>query len=124
MRKIEYYRRTTGREPARDWVNSKINASIRPSFYDRQSQLETENIQDLLDRNVLELIKGKGRKTPPIHGFYELKHKTYKWRMAVYHDQKRNTFILLHGWRKESHNQDAEIDKARTLLLEYMQGGT
>jgi len=124
MRKIEYYRRTTGREPARDWVNSKINASIRPSFYDRQSQLETENIQDLIDRNIIELIKGKGRKTPPIPGFYELKHKTCKWRMAVYHDQKRNTVILLHGWRKASHNQDAEIDKARTLLFEYMQGGT
>ncbi len=124
MRKVEYYKRPTGREPAREWVNSKNNASIRPSFYVRQHQLETENIQDLIDRNILEPIKGKGRTTPPIPGFYELKNKTYKWRMAVYHDKKRNTVVLLHGWRKESHNQDAEIDKARTLLLEYLQGGT
>ncbi len=54
----------------------------------------------------------------PDKGFYELRNRALGWRIAVYYNQKYDTFVLIHGWHKDN-NYKLEIKKARDLLYEY-----
>jgi len=55
----------------------------------------------------------------PIKGyggdFYELKYD--KYRIAIYHES--DTFILLHGFKKERKRESGEIETAYSRLREY-----
>jgi len=57
----------------------------------------------------------------PIKGyggdFYELKYGNY--RIALYHETASDTFILLHGFKKEKQRESREILTAYSKLREY-----
>lgn len=112
-----YYTRPNGRQPAREWVESQDN-SIRPSIDARIQRLRDEGLL-LVENGMLVPIREKRGKKKFIPGFYELKNRTKKWRIAVYHDLKKNSFVLIHGWRKLKESEEQEIERARRLLNEY-----
>ena len=53
-------------------------------------------------------------------GFYELRHKGNKWRIAVYYLGEAQTIVLLSGWRKSQRLQKDDVENARMLLREYL----
>jgi len=116
---VEYYTRPDGSQPAREWISEQDN-SIRDSIRDRIEKLEGNGL--LLGRNgMLVPIRRKRKKRDKfIPGFYELKHRGKKWRLATYYDRGQNKFILLCGWRKHKKLQIEDVDKARELLEEYL----
>ena len=116
---VEYYTRPDGSQPAQEWISEQDN-SIKRSIRDRIEKLRENGL--LLARNgMLVPIKRKRKKKDKfIAGFFELKHRGHKWRVATYFDQKEGKFILLRGWRKHSRIQIGDVDKARELLEEYL----
>jgi len=66
---------------------------------------------------IREIRRRRGRSSI-IPGFYKLKDRGKKWRIATYHDLKKNMFLLFWGWRKTRESQ--EIDRAIRLLQEYL----
>ncbi len=116
---VEYYTRPDGSQPAREWISEQDN-SIKPSIRDRIERLKENGL--LLARNgMLVPIKRKRKKKDKfIAGFFELKHRGNKWRLATYFDREKGKFILLRGWRKHSRIQIEDVDKARELLREYL----
>lgn len=50
--------------------------------------------------------------------FYELKYG--KYRIALYYEIMSNTFILLHGFKKERKRESGEIETACSRLREYL----
>jgi hypothetical protein len=116
MWRVDYYTKSNGRQPAKDWIESQDN-SIRPSIDARIDMLKREGPQ--LPETMLVLITPRGKGEKFIPGFYELKHRGKKWRIATYHDRGKNKFVLLCGWRKSQDIQEWDIDKARKLLDEY-----
>lgn len=119
MWQVIYYKRPNGRQPAKKWIDDQDN-SIRPSIDTRLEQLEKEETNLLIDNGMLVPVTPKRKGEKFIPGFYELKHKGKKWRIATYHDLKRDRYVLLCGWRKTQQIQEWDVDKARTLLLEYL----
>jgi hypothetical protein len=111
MNSIIYYQRPDGSQPARDWINAQDN-SIKPNIRRKLEDLRN-NGTDLLNTNSMDIISG------PDRGFYELRNRALGWRIAVYHNIKYNSFVLLHGWKKDN-NYEREIEKARNLLREYL----
>lgn len=122
MWQVIYYTRPNGRKPAKEWIDDQDN-SIRPSIDARIEKLRMEG--PLLPDSMLVPIREKRGKKKFIPGFYELKNRAKKWRIAVYHDLKKNSFVLIHGWRKLKESEEQEIEKARRLLNEYksIEGG-
>ena len=123
MWRVIYYTRPNGRQPAKEWVEGQDN-SIKPSIDARIQRLRDEGLL-LVENGMLVPIREKRGKKKFIPGFYELKDRTKKWRIAVYHDLKQNSFVLIHGWRKLKEAEEQEIERARTLLNEYfpIEGG-
>jgi len=115
---VKNYERPGGRCPVKDWIDSQ-DTKTKASIYGRFRQLENEDCQNLINIQILVIIRDKHGK-PAFPGFYELRHRTYKWRIALYYDKGKNSILLLHGWGKESKGQNAELEKARTLLSEYL----
>lgn len=111
MHKVIYFKRLNGDQPAREWIKSQDNR-IRPNIYRKIEDLSDQGI-NLLNTNVLDIIKG------PDKGLYELRNRGLGWRLAVYYHQKYDTFVILHGWRKDN-SYKKEIGKARSLLHEYI----
>lgn len=111
-----YYTRPNGRQPAREWIEAQDN-SIKPSIDARIEKLRMEG--PLLPDEMLVPIREKprGRIVP---GFYELKHRGKKWRIATYHDLKKDIFVLICGWRKLRQLQERDVQKALRLLEEYL----
>ena len=124
MWNVDYYTRLNGRKPAKEWIESQDN-SIRPSIDARIQKLREEEVPLLVDNGMLVPIREKREKKKLIPGFYELKHRANKWRIAVYQDRKKNSFVLIHGWRKLKESEEQEIERARRLLNEYksIEGG-
>ena len=112
-----YYTRPNGRQPAKDWIEEQDN-SIKPSIDARRDRLKKEGLF-LLENKMLVPIREKpgGRVVPD---FYELRHISKKWRLAIYHDRKKNVFVLISGWRKSQPIQQRDVDRALTLLNEYL----
>jgi putative component of toxin-antitoxin plasmid stabilization module len=115
---VEAYERPSGRCPVNEWIALQ-DGKTKESIFARFRQLKNEDCQNLINITILVIIRDKHGK-PAFPGFYELRHRTYKWRMAVFYDKGKNTIVLLHGWGKESKGQNAEIEKASTLLREYI----
>ena len=68
---------------------------------------------------MLEPIRERpGGKVVP--DFYELRHIGKKWRLAIYYDRKKNIFVLISGWRKLKQVQEPDVQRALTLLEEYL----
>ena len=115
---VDYYTRPNGRKPAKEWIDDQDN-SIRPSIDARIQWLRRDGLL-LKDNYVLVPIedrssrRGRSRIIP---GFYELKDRGKKWRIATYYDQKKSMFLFFWGWRK---TQRREIDRAIRLLQEYL----
>ncbi len=112
-----YYTRPNGHQPAREWVENQDN-SIRPSIDARIQKLKDEGLL-LLENEMLVPIRERpgGRVIPD---FYELRHIGKKWRLATYYNRKKNTFVLISGWRKLQPIQERDVKKALTLLEEYL----
>lgn len=112
-----YYTRPNGRQPAREWIEEQDN-SIRPSIDARRDRLKKEGLF-LLETKMLEPIRERpgGRVVPD---FYELRHIGKKWRLAIYYDRKKNIFVLISGWRKLEQVQEPDVQRALTLLEEYL----
>lgn len=121
MWNVDYYARSNGRKPAKEWIDNQDN-SITPSIHARIQALKMEGLL-LIDNGMLVPIKeirrrrGRSRIIP---GFYELKDRGKKWRIATYHNLKRDIFVLIWGWRKTKESPERDIDKARRLLQEYL----
>jgi hypothetical protein len=110
MSKTIYYERPNGEKPAREWLCAQDN-SVRPNIFRKLDDLRIKGL-DLLKTHAMDLISG------PDNGFYELRNRALGWRLAIYYNQKYDTFVLLHGWHKDK-NYEREIGKARVLLHEY-----
>jgi len=116
---VEYYTRPDGSQPAREWI-SEQDGSIRASIYARIETLGKEGLILRGNGILVSIIPKRKKKDKFIPGFYELKHRGKKWRLATYFDRKEGRFILLRGWRKHSRIQIEDVDKARELLEEYL----
>jgi len=110
--KVVYYFRPNGRWPVAAWrdgqprdIKANIDAKIRKL---------AENGLNLLRTNMLDNISGDD------DDLYELRNLKLKWRIAVYFDRRIDTFVLLHGWRKQKPVQKRDIKQARRLLHEYL----
>ena len=116
MWQVDYYTRPNGRQPAKKWIDDQDN-SIKPSIDKRIQALRMKGPS--LSESMLEPIRERpgGRIVPD---FYELKHIGKKWRLAIYHDRKKNVFVLISGWRKSQLIQQRDVDRALTLLSEYL----
>jgi hypothetical protein len=113
---VIFYTRPNGRRPAQEWIDSQDN-SIRPSIDVRIQKLRLEG-QLLVENDMLVPIREKpgGRLVP---GFYELKDRGRKWRIATYHDLNKDIFVLIWGWRKSRQSQEQDVRRALKLLEEY-----
>lgn len=119
MWQVIYYTRPNGRKPAREWIEDQDN-SIRPSIDARIERLKTEGLL-LTENKMLVPIREKQRKKKRIApGFYELKDLGKKWRIATYHDLRRDIFVLISGWRKSRQSQERDVQRAIRLLDEYL----
>jgi hypothetical protein len=109
--------RPNGRRPAQEWIDSQDN-SIKPSIDVRIEKLRMEGPL-LIENKMLVPIREKlgGRIVP---GFYELKDLGRKWRIATYHDLNKGIFVLISGWRKSKQSQENDVQRALTLLDEYL----
>lgn len=111
MYQVIPYTRPNGEQPARDWINAQDN-SIKPNIRRKLDDLRKYGT-DLIKTNAMDVIAGAD------NGLYELRNRALGWRIAVYHNLKYQTFILLHGWHKDN-NYEREIERARYLLHEYL----
>ena len=75
---------------------------------------------DLMGTERMSFIGDRDDGGPRIQGLYELRNERKKWRIAVYHDQTVDKFILLYGWRKNEQRQPANILYAQTMQEEYV----
>ena len=118
MRHCIYYTRPNGRKPAKEWIEVQ-DSRIQASIDDMKGKLKSEDIDVLVANRMLVPIRENpgGRVVP---GFYEL--KKYGWRVAVYYDKKRDSFVMMCGWLKKKDLQKSDVDKAITLLQEYLDG--
>ena len=106
---IAYHTESRGRQPVAEWLDG-LDKKTRDYLQDKISLLKQHGLL-LLKTNMMRVIKGYGG------GFYELKYD--KYRIALYHEQTSNTFILLHGFKKERMRETQEIKTAHSRLREY-----
>ena len=106
---IDYYTEPSGRKPVAEWLDG-LEKNISAHMYDKVVRLQ-ENGLMLLDTSMIDPIKGYGGH------FYELKYSNY--RIALYHEIASNTFVLLHGFKKERKREWREIGIAYSRLREY-----
>ena len=113
MWRIDYYTETSGRQPVVDWLNTLDRKTIA-YIQDKIVRLQQHGLM-LLDTNMVRPIKGYGG------DFYEIKYSNF--RIALYHETTRNTFVLLHGFKKERRRESREIKVAHLRLREYQLRG-
>jgi len=112
MWNIDYYTEPSGRLPVAEWLDNLDKADKKNSAYmqDKIVRLQQNGLM-LLNTSMMDPIKGYGS------DFYELKYSNY--RIALYHKTASNTFILLHGFKKERRRERREIETAYSRLHEY-----
>ena len=112
---VEYYTRSSGRQPVAEW-RDELDKSFK-AVIDAKIVSLTEHGLDLLRTEMLVTIRGDDR------DLYELRGG--QCRIAVYFDRQRNIFVLLYGRVKKGRVAKQEIEQARRLLREYlsMRGG-
>ena len=117
---IVYYKDRRGHEPAAEWMPDPDNATILPSIDARLTKLHESGLL-LLGTQMMRPIEPRGKKDATVQGFYEIRHVSQKWRLAIYHDIKKHCFVLIHGWRKKRQSEKQQIDKAYTMVYDYIE---
>ena len=112
-----YYTRPNGRQPAKEWIEEQDN-SIKPSIDAWRDRLKKEGLFLLENKMLVPIRESPGGRVVP--DFYELRHISKKWRLAIYHDRNKNIFVLISGWRKLEQVQEPDVQRALTLLEEYL----
>ncbi len=110
---IDYYTELNGHQPVAEWLDD-LEKNISAHIQDKVVRLQQNGLM-LLNTSMLDQIKGCGG------DFYELKYD--KYRIALYHERTSNTFILLHGFKKERRREPREIETAYSRLHEYQSRG-
>ena len=110
---IDYYAEPSGREPVAEWLD-RLDMKTRDHMQDKIVRLQQRGLM-LLDTSMMKPIKGYGS------DFYEIKYS--KHRIALYHETVSNTFVLLHGFKKERMRETQEIKTAYSRLREYQSRG-
>jgi mRNA-degrading endonuclease RelE of RelBE toxin-antitoxin system len=106
---IDYYREPNGRQPVAEWLD-ELDKYTNAHIQDKIVRLQQNGLM-LLNTTMMKPLKGYGS------NFYELKYSNY--RIALYHETVSNTFILLHGFKKERRRESREIETAFSRLREY-----
>ena len=109
MRYIDYYTERGGRQPVAEWLDS-LDKNTNAHMQDKIVRLQQNGLM-LLNTSMMKPIKGYGG------DFYELKCSNY--RITLYHEGASNTFVLLHGFKKERRRESREIETAYSRLREY-----
>jgi phage-related protein len=109
MWQIEYYNEPSGRQPVKEWLDS-LDKKTRNYIQDKLDLLKQHGLT-LLNTNMMRPLKGYGG------NFYEIKYSRY--RIALYHDTIKSTFLLIHGFKKERQRESKEIQKAYSRLRDY-----
>ncbi len=112
MWNIDYYTEPSGRQPVADWFDG-LDRKVSVHMKDKVVRLQQNGLV-LLSTSMMKPIKGYGG------DFYELKYSNY--RIALYHETVSNTFLLLHGFKKERRRESGEIRTAYSRLREYQSG--
>ena len=109
---VEYYAGPSGRQPVAEWLDNLDRADKRAGAHmqDKIVRLQ-QNGLILLNTNMMGPVKGYG------NDFYELKYSRY--RIALYHDTMSDSFVLLHGFKKERRRESREIETAYSRLRDY-----
>jgi len=110
---VDYYTEPSGRKPVAEWFD-ELDKNISAHMQDKVVRLHQNGLV-LLNTSMMDSIKGYGG------DFYELKYSNY--RIALYHEKASNTFILLHGFKKERRRESREIEIAYSRLREYQSRG-
>lgn len=122
MYDLEYCTLRSGRQPAKDWIE-KQDATLRVTIDKRIDELRQYG-PELTTRQsqILKPIVPDGKKEKRINGFYELRYlgKGRQWRIAVYHCQKYDRFVLVDGWRKTQPVQPKDVKRAKRLVRDYL----
>ena len=122
MIEVIFYKDKSGSELAYEWLKEPSQSSFKKSIYARITMLRSQGISLLNNKRILEPISPRGHKEKRINGFYELKHHGQEWRIALYHDIKRNIFVLFCGWKKTSSGSHQQgINRAYSLMYEYLE---
>ena len=117
MYRLCYYVRPNGRCPCKEWREEQ-DQSIKPSIDARIEQLRRDGPKMLNTEMMVRITRRRAR--DHFAGFYELRHKGKKWRIAVYYSGETQTIVLLSGWRKSQRLQKDDVENARMLLREYL----
>ena len=99
---IDYYTEPSGRQPVAEWLDN-LDKKTSAYMQDKIVRLQQNGLV-LLNTSMMKPIKGYGS------DFYELKYD--KYRIALYHKTVSNTFVLLHGFKKERMRETQEIETA------------
>lgn len=119
VNEVKYYKDIRNIFPAREFINDRHNGSIKVNIQVTIGALEINGL-DLMKTERMSFIGDRDDNGPRIQGLYELRSEKKKWRVAVYHDQTNNTFVLLCGWRKNQWRQPEDILRAQTMQREYL----
>jgi len=115
MTEAKYYKNLHGKEPAKEWIEDSKNGNISAAIHGRIQQLQEDDLQSLIDRDIVVPIKC-------LKGLYELKRRGPPgWRLAFYHDSRVDKYFLLYGFRKTKDSQKSDIKAACKLALEYIE---
>jgi len=109
MWQVDYYIEPSGRKPVAEWLDN-LDKNLSVHIQDKVVRLQ-QNGLILLATSMKAPLKGYGS------DFYELKYSNY--RIALYHERASNTFVLLHGFKKERKRESREVEKAYSRLHEY-----
>ena len=116
---VKYYRDERGNFPAREFINAPHNGHIKKNMKAAIAALQINGL-DLMSTEEMSCIGDRDDGGPRIQGLYELRNEAKKWRIAVYHDQTVDKFILLYGWGKNEQRQPANILYAQRMQEEYV----
>jgi hypothetical protein len=116
---VYYYVDKRNHALVREWIGDRDNTPIRESIDSRITWLALYGDELLKQPDFLDPIEPRSKREERVIGFYELKSKSKKWRIAVYHDKQTGCFVLLYGFRKNQRKQPKDIERAYSILCEY-----
>lgn len=116
---VKYYRDERGNFPAREFINDPHNGRIKRNMKAAIAALQINGL-DLRGTEKMSFIGDRDDGGPRIQGLYELRNERKKWRIAVYHDQTVDKFILLYGWGKNEQRQPSDILYAQRMQEKYV----
>lgn len=109
MWRIDFYADSNGNRPVAEWLDGlekKDSAYIKDKIVRLQ-----QNGPILLHTNMMKPLKGCG------NDFFELIYSSF--RIALFYDHNIDTYILLHGFKKERKRETREVETACSRLRAY-----